>query len=87
MTDFLRDGFAAVRIIESPWLTESKTVEVQRSRLERLFSWPWRPWKRLKSVTIQAPSTTALRLENGTLIMHPETAEAIRKVWREADGH
>ena len=52
------------RVIVSPHLTK----RVPRSWRERLFSWPWQPWRATKAV----PSDEVL-LMDGMLVMHPAT--------------
>ena len=46
--------FGGHRLVPDPNMVESKLV--QRSWKDRLFSWPWRPWKRTRVET--RPSRT-----------------------------
>lgn len=42
-----------------------------RSRKERLWSWPWRPW--VKNEFRQIPAGEVLKLAGGKLVMNPIT--------------
>ena len=68
------------RIIEDPNLTEPK--EILRTTKERLFSLPWRPWRKMK--TIQIPKQEAFIMDiplmgGKVIVMHPSYAEQLRK--------
>ena len=72
--------FAGFKIIESEYLTEAGTpVEVVRSWRERLFSRPWRPFQRTRTVVPQVPSRQVFRINSNTLVMHPEMARKMRR--------
>jgi len=61
-------NFNGYRVIEERRLTE----EVTQTWKERLFSWPWRPFKKTRTV----PSATAVMWGN-TLILHPVMANKL----------
>lgn len=67
-----------VPVITSRYLTISTTVEVERTWRERLFSWPWRPWRSTRTVTIYKPDPLIYETERG-LVMHPAILEELRK--------
>ena len=74
------------RIIEDPNLTEPK--EIPRTTKERLFSLPWKPWRKTK--TIQIPKQEAYIIDNemiggGCIIMHPSLADRLRKELKERE--
>lgn len=64
------------RFIASPLMTEAKTEEVPRTWKERLFSWPWRPLKKVRYVTTQVPSRQIVRFED-TFFAHPALIKEI----------
>lgn len=69
-----------IPIFVNEHMTESE--QQRRTWLERIFSWPWRPWRRFKWV--QVPSRT-IYYSNGQhgmprgFICHPEMAEALTR--------
>ncbi len=68
------------RIIEDINLTEPK--EIPRTTRERLFSLPWRPWRKTKF--IQVPKQEAFIMDiplmgGKVIVMHPSYAEQLRK--------
>ena len=73
--------FNGIRILESRWLTDKETHSVRRTWRERLFSWPWHPMQTHKTVVVQVPSKTVLVSNNGTMIMHPDTFEQLKKTF------
>lgn len=69
-----------IRIIESAYLTEpGEPYEVRRTLRERLFSRPWHPFQRTRMVTPQVPMKGGYQLADGTLIMHPETLQRLKR--------
>lgn len=79
-TPHMLDG---VPIYTSELLTEPKVEVVRRTWRERLFSRPWRPRQKTKSITIYVPSMKCLVSESGILgrkcfIMHPVMLQKIR---------
>jgi hypothetical protein len=78
------------RIIENPHLVVAQNTEVARSLKERLFSWPWRPLKKTKIVTVYVPSRDVVRLVDqftGQICFacHPDTADILRARLAESD--
>lgn len=72
--------FNGMRVIESEWLMEpSEPMTERRTWRERLFTRPWRPFVRTRTVVRQIPYRGALRLSNGTLVIHPVTLRALRE--------
>lgn len=68
-----------VPIVESLCMVEDgEPREVPRAWFDRLFTRPWRPFKATQTVVPKVPRIDALRLPNGTLVMHPETARRLR---------
>ena len=76
-----------IRIIEDPNLVQDgKPRVVRRSLRERLFSRPWRPLQRTRTVIPKEPRIEALEIRPGVLVMHPATARALREVLRRKGG-
>lgn len=70
--------YGGMDVILSSYLTETKTEEVKRTIKERLFSLPWRPFKKTKTITVQVPQRGVFKTEFG-LCMHPAIWEEIKK--------
>jgi hypothetical protein len=67
------------KVIEDQNLVDSIEVAERRSILERLFTLPWKPFKKYKSVRRYAPKRGAFVFHNMKLvIMHPETAKLLK---------
>jgi hypothetical protein len=66
-------------IIQDEHLVVRKTVEVKRSWKERLFSWPWRPWKKTKLVDEYHPDPNFYILGSFTFTCHPALYNQLRK--------
>jgi len=49
----------------------------KRSWKERLFSFPWNPFRSLNKIVPKVPSTEVIMFEN-SMIMHPEIASKLR---------
>ena len=73
-----------IEILENSLLTVTKSRN--RTWPERLFSLPWRPWRRIKSwqepdpnvLKMKIPGITGIGLEREVLVAHPATAQRIR---------
>lgn len=66
------------KIITDPNMTEvTGSYEKIRTWKERLFTRPWKPWKKYKTVITRKPSTMVYTYHN-YMVMHPETARVIR---------
>ena len=62
-----KEVIMATKIISCPYVSDY--INVKRSFVERLFTAPWRPLKKYKSVK----SPTAYIINNGVMIVSPET--------------
>ena len=70
--------FFGVAIIESLHMTKSKVFEYNRSWKERIFSWPWRPWAKVREEIIQIPVEEVLMIGNNMAVCHPAIARLLR---------
>lgn len=69
--------FNGFRVLLSEWLVEEgQPFPEPRTWRERLFSLPWRPFKRTRWITPMVPSRTVRKVDRDTLLMHPA-------IWRE----
>lgn len=69
-----------VRIVESIFLTElGEPIELARTWRERLWSWPWQPWRRTVMYIPLVPYKGAVRISRNTILMHPETARQLKE--------
>lgn len=68
-----------VGIIASKMLTKVVVEEVTRTWSERLFSWPWRPLKKVKQVQREEPSDQVF-YANGKYYAHPALIEKIMRL-------
>lgn len=69
-----------IRIIESEFMTEpGEPYQVHRTWKERLFTLPWHPLRTIRVVVPQVPMKDALRLQDGTFIVHPASLAAVRQ--------
>ena len=66
-------------IMSSVYLTIPVESEVRRTWLERLFTWPWRPWIETKVVSEQVPDPKLYQLPNGIVIGHPATVSMLKR--------
>lgn len=73
------NDLTGLRIIESPHLTVPRTVT--RTWRERLFSWPWRPWRATR--VVQAPDPSMYQMAGGLLVGHPVTINRLRRAAEE----
>ncbi len=59
------------KIMENPLMTEAgEPYEVKRSWKERLFTRPWRPFKKTRTVVPQIPSRQIIMMDR-IIYMHP----------------
>ncbi len=64
--------FRGMRVIESLYLEQDgEPVTVRRSWKERLFSRPWKPFQRMRTVIPRVPYRGVVKLNANTLVMHP----------------
>lgn len=67
------------RIIESTLMVkDGEPYEDLRSWKERLFTRPWRPFKRIKTIVPKVPSEEFYLTANG-VIMHPVMAAKLKR--------
>lgn len=77
------DLFMGMRILESPYLLQKGTpIEVRRTWRERLFSLPWRPLAKTRTVVPMVPHSGAVRIDANTYVMHPETLRVFKGITR-----
>lgn len=69
------DWWAGCKVVEVAHLAQTKTIG--RSWRERLFSRPWQPWRKLKTVPTGEPVVYADG--RGTIYAYPRGVEAIRQ--------
>ena len=70
--------WGGVKIIQSEAMVEpGEPIEVPRTWRERLFTLPWRPFKKTKTVIPMVPQKRAIKLPGGELIMHPTMVRAL----------
>jgi hypothetical protein len=65
------------RFYPNELLSVPRNEEIERSWKERLFSWPWQPFKKTKYVTKWVASDEIICF-NGTYYAHPDTIEKIK---------
>jgi hypothetical protein len=71
--------FGGMRIIESLLLEEDgEPIIVRRRWVERLFSWPWRPFVATRTIIPRIPYRGAVRVNETTLAMHPATFRRLK---------
>lgn len=79
--------FSGFKIVVAPHMTMAGTpYKVQRTLKERLFSNPWRPLKKTRTVVPQIPSREVLKFED-TLVMHPSMAIKLKRQIKDENIH
>jgi hypothetical protein len=76
--------FSGMPVIESVYLTKTVSREVRLLWRQRLWSWPWRPWRRTRMEQFQEPGDI-LQVGN-VFYVHPATAATLRALTREKGG-
>lgn len=71
------DLYFGWQIIESNHLTIPVDKIVNRSWIERLFSWPWKPWIKTKLITERHPDPNIYKIDN-KIICHPTIAQQLK---------
>lgn len=66
-------------ILENALLTDPEDRVVKRTIRERLWSWPWNPFRKTKVIVVQVPSRTTYLLMETNLVCHPVVAAEIRR--------
>lgn len=73
--------FCGLRVVESAYLEEDgDPITVHRTWLERLFSRPWRPFVKTRTVVPRIPLRGAIRLNATTIVMHPAIVNELREL-------
>ena len=68
-----------VKIIADANLTEDgEPCEVSRTWKERLFTLPWKPLQKTKTVIPQVPSKQIYGFPDGRWVMHPDTFHQLK---------
>ena len=76
MINYIR--FLMYKVIEDKTLVEfDYEFVVKKSLKERLFSWPWRPFKKEITITNTKPSKLIYKKDD-CLVMHPTVAKRLR---------
>ena len=71
--------FEGYNIIENEYmLMDSLPQAVERGLKERLFTRPWKPFKKIKYVRKRIPSDKAI-VRGNDLVMHPSLAKELIK--------
>lgn len=79
-TNSLSDALFGMKIITSPFVGEKCTKQVKRTWKERLFTLPWRPFQKLKTITYYKPDGTFIRdTTRNILYCHPADLEDLRR--------
>lgn len=76
-TDF--SVFSGLMVRTDPHMVDVTYETVDRTWTERLFSWPWRPLQKTKTIQHATPKKEAYQLPNGIMVMHPEALRALRE--------
>ena len=64
-------------VVASDRMVAYHSEDKQLSWKDRLFSWPWRPWRKTKTVCWTTPLRTTYLLD-GIFFMHPELYNEIK---------
>lgn len=73
-------GFAAAKIIITPYLTQDGEPQTRRRSIwERLFSRPWRPLVATETYIPSIPYKGVIQTGTNQYIMHPETYDKLKK--------
>lgn len=87
-------GYRGLRVVINPELTTDveveSSMEVDRTWRERLFSWPWRPWLSMKTITysvVDRQPDPNIYFVDGVLYCHPKlAAEVVRRTGASFEG-
>lgn len=81
VNNMLRERYplSSIQVFADPLLTDVE--EQPRSWKERLFSWPWCPWRKTKFVTVPSTTFYKLSLPSGgeAFVMHPEMMARVQQ--------
>jgi hypothetical protein len=71
--------FNGMRVILSPLLEQfGAPYEERRSWWNRLFSRPWRPFQKTRTIIPRVPYEGAYQINKNTLVMHPVTFNKLK---------
>lgn len=69
-----------VKIITNHLMVENgDPYKVIRTWKERLFSCPWRPFKKTRTIIPKVPMRSVMKLPNGTYVMHPAMLNELKR--------
>lgn len=72
--------FGQFKIIESLAMVEDgEPYEECRTWKERLFTRPWKPFKKTRTIVPKVPMKSIFKTPDGMLIMHPSLAAQLRR--------
>jgi len=74
-----------IKIVPSPELGDLEDKDVTRTWKERLFSWPWEPWKVMKTVQVFVPSKEVIIFGENTILCHPDLVEPLVKAIKDGE--
>lgn len=72
------DLFGGLRICEAEHLTKTEECFLRRTWRERLFTWPWRPWRATRKIFIQVPDPN-FYVVGDMVLCHPAMARELRE--------
>lgn len=79
--------FYGLKIVTNPLMVEDgEPFQERRSWKERLFSLPWHPMMKTRTVVPKIPKKEAVQMDDGTLVMHPAMAEELTRYVRAHQG-
>lgn len=67
-----------ITIIESNLMVDVELKTFNRLWRERLFSWPWKPWKTTKTIQVTRPSEKIMWIGD-KMICHPSIARRLKE--------
>ena len=79
--NFFYGGF---RVLSSSALVEEKIEQIKRSWKKRLFSLPWKPWKKMEEHRYSVPKRVIVRMGK-TIVVHPVVLEELKEACRNSD--
>lgn len=71
----------------SKFIGEHKVEVIKKTWKERLFSWPWRPWRKTKTiVTIEPTGDLFIDHQHGMIYGHPVDIEKLERAIENYDS-
>lgn len=73
--------FNGITILPNANMTEhGEPINIRRTWKQRLFSWPWKPWCNIMTVTPYTPSKKVYMLKSqGIAFAHPAVIDELRR--------